>query len=423
MRTYIFYVFLLFFLPVQAQEKKDKPQQKQTPIKTLLKDARAAIKNNKDQKNKEKTLLEALKRNDLSNREKAEIYFTAAALEHNLNDQENLKAYLKQKYDTVAYYNTMLQASRYALLCDSIDTIADAKGKVSPKFRGKNRELLLLYRPNIYLGGCFFLRKNDYAKTYEYMSMYTDFSKQALLAGNTKLQNDTLLAVTTYYSVLSAYNSKKPQDALRYLDAAISYADSVKSPVLQEYKVRCLESLGRKDEWLEQLNEGIKAYPKHDFFFITLSRHYEEGGKYDMSIALADSMLQNVQDATIYWYCKSLMYLYKEQWLSSAKMAEVVLNHDSTHVNALYNMAVSYVNEAANYALTACNDIRNPKSRTDREYIQELYRKALLPAEKLRSLRPDAVQSWAPLLYRIYLNLNMGNEFSEIEQVIRDNKK
>jgi len=423
MRKYILYIIMLLFLPLQAQDKKEKPQQKQTPLKTLLKDARAAIKNNKDQKNKEKTLLEALKRTDLTNRDKADIYYTVSALEHNLNDQENLKAYLKQKYDTAAYYNTMLQASRYILLCDSLDTLPDEKGKVSPKYRNKNREQLLLYRPNIYLGGRFFLRKNDYAKTYDYMSLYTELPRTSLLSGNAKMQNDTLLSVTTYYAVLSAYNSKKPANALLYLDDAISYADSAKCPILQEYKVRCLESLQRKDEWKEQLQKGLDTYPLHDYFYITMAKHFEDSAMYDQCIALADSMLEHVQDSPLYWYSKSLMYLYKEQWMKSAEMADVVLQHDSLHVNALYNKAICYVNEAANFSLTACSDIRNPKSRTDREHIQRLFRQALPPSEKLRQLRPDAISSWGPLLYRIYLNLNMGEEFAEIEKVINKSKK
>lgn len=422
LRKCIFIICLFLFLFSWAEDKKEKAP-KQTPIRVLLKDARTAIKNKRDQKNKEKSILEALKRDDLSNTERAEIYFMASALEHSLNDQENLKAYLKQKYDTAGYYNTMLEASRYALLCDSVDVLPNAKGKVKPRFRSKNRELLLLYRPNIYLGGRFFLRKADYARTFEYMSTYTDFPKQPILQSLTKLQEDTLLQHSNYYSVLSAYNSKQPTKALRYIDAAIEYADSSKSPVLQEYKVRCLQSLERKDEWFEQLQLGLNLYPKHDYFFLNLANFYEEENRYDDVINLADSMLEHVQDASIYWYSKSLMYLHKENWLKSAQMADSVLVRDTVHVNALYNKGLSYVNEAADFFIKACNDVRNPKSKQDREHLQSLYRAAKHPCEELRRLRPDAVNSWAPLLYRIYLNLNMGDEFSEIEQILKERKK
>ncbi len=405
-----------------AEDKKAKAP-KPTPVRTLLKDARAAIKNKRDQKNKEKTLQDALKREDLSNADKAEIYFTMAALERSLNDQENLKAYLKQNYDTAAYYNTMLLASQYAILCDSVDTLPDAKGRVSASFRSKNRDMLLLYRPNIYLGGRFFLKKADYAKIYDYMSLYTDLRNHPLLKDHAKLQNDTLLAISSYYSVLGAYNSKQLSNALRHMDLAISFADSLRSPILQEYKVRCLKDLKRDAEWLEQLKKGLENYPKHDYFFTNLANYYEEQKLYDEAIVLADSMLNHVQDATIYWYTKSLMYLDKEQWLKSAEMADKVLAKEPEHINALYNKAVSFVNEAADYAQTACNDVRDPKSRTDREYMQKLYREAKHPSEEIRRLRPDAKASWGPLLYRVYLNLNMGEEFSEVEKVVKELSK
>lgn len=422
LRKCLFYILLVSVLASYAEEKKAKAP-KQTPVRTLLKEARTAIKNNRDQRNKEKSILEALKREGLTNDQKAEIYLTASALEHSLNDQENLKAYLKQKYDTAAYYNTMLEASRYAILCDSIDTLANESGKVKPRYRGKNRDQLLLYRYNIYQGGRFFLRKSDYKNAYKYMSLYSDLAKHPLLVGHAKMQNDTLLQYSTYYSVLSAYNSNLHSDALRYIDSAISFADSSKCPVLQEYKVRCLQALKKDDEWLAQLKYGVNHYPKHDYFFVNLSKYYEDNKMQDECLALADSMLEHVQDATIYWYTKSLMFLHKEQWLKCVEMADVVLQREPEHINALYNKAVSYVNEAADFAMTACNDVRNPKCRQDREHLQSLYRNAKQPSEDLRRLRPDAVSSWAPLLYRIYLNLNMGDEFSEIEKVIKDNQK
>jgi hypothetical protein len=36
--------------------------------------------------------------------------------------------------------------------------------------------------------------------------------------------------------------------------------------------------------------------------------------------------------------------------------------------------------------------------------------------ERYRQLRPDDAKRWKPILYDAYLNLNMGKEFSEINQ-------
>ena len=39
--------------------------------------------------------------------------------------------------------------------------------------------------------------------------------------------------------------------------------------------------------------------------------------------------------------------------------------------------------------------------------------------ERYRQLAPDQKQKWAPVLYTIYLNLNMGKEFDEIDRLMK----
>ena len=38
--------------------------------------------------------------------------------------------------------------------------------------------------------------------------------------------------------------------------------------------------------------------------------------------------------------------------------------------------------------------------------------------ERVRQLQPENKDRWAPLLYRIYLNLNMGKEFDEMDHIL-----
>jgi hypothetical protein len=44
-----------------------------------------------------------------------------------------------------------------------------------------------------------------------------------------------------------------------------------------------------------------------------------------------------------------------------------------------------------------------------------LYRKALVPMDEVRELQPKDLERWGNPLYRIYLNLNMGDKFREID--------
>jgi hypothetical protein len=53
--------------------------------------------------------------------------------------------------------------------------------------------------------------------------------------------------------------------------------------------------------------------------------------------------------------------------------------------------------------------------------MRQAYQKALPYLETYRKLMPDEKNKWAPVLYRIYLNLNMGKQFDEIDKLL--NKK
>ena len=48
--------------------------------------------------------------------------------------------------------------------------------------------------------------------------------------------------------------------------------------------------------------------------------------------------------------------------------------------------------------------------------------RALPYLEKYRKLEPNEVGKWSLPLYTIYLNLNMGKEFDEIDKVMNNNR-
>ena len=49
--------------------------------------------------------------------------------------------------------------------------------------------------------------------------------------------------------------------------------------------------------------------------------------------------------------------------------------------------------------------------------VKKFYEEAKPYYEKARQLKPDQKDLWAPGLYRVYYNLNMGPEFEEIEKL------
>lgn len=418
MRRIVFLILFMLMCIVAGAQKKEK-QKEPTPLKTLLREAKTAIKNGRDQAKSVKVLQEAVARAGLTCEEKAEIRFMQSSLNVSMNDGENMKAYLKQNYDTASFFNTLLDASRYALMCDSMDTAPNAKGKVKARYRTKNRDLLMRHRANIYAGGRFYLRKNDYAKAIPFFTMYIDMLNEPLLAGNTSLLADTLLNRSSFYATVAAYNNNQPDVALRYIEKAIEAADKSQKPNLQEYKVRCLAAVGDSVNWLDALYDGCESYPLHDYFFTQLMEYFDQTGKYDYGLELADTMLSRVQDIPLYWYCKSVMYLRQNDNDRCIAMCDSVLNRDSLHVNAWRNKGVCMLNKAIEFGEVACYDMHNPRCREDRKKLQRYYQDARLPFERLRQLLPERKDIWASALYRIYLHLNMGKEFDEIEKLLK----
>ena len=69
---------------------------KEVKLATLHKAANLAIKNSNGQDNAKKNLLGALTRTTLSEKDRANIYYTCALLDESLNSVQNTKAYLKQ---------------------------------------------------------------------------------------------------------------------------------------------------------------------------------------------------------------------------------------------------------------------------------------------------------------------------------------
>ena len=163
---------------------------------------------------------------------------------------------------------------------------------------------------------------------------------------------------------------------------------------------------------------GTQLYPQHNYFFLHLMDVYAERKQYDDGIALCDSMISQVGDSAIYWYGKSRMYIAKQEYDSCIVSSEKAIELEPMMDGAYYDKGMSYLNKALIFSETVCNDIRNPKCKADRAKLMELYRCAQKPMEKVRELCPDDSERWASPLYRIYLNLNMGKEFAEMEKIL-----
>ena len=75
--------------------------------------------------------------------------------------------YLKQKVDTVKLFDLTKRLFTVGERLDSIDMMPDKKGKVSLEYRKDNAQRLTNYRPNLFFGGAYYVRKQNFAKAFD----------------------------------------------------------------------------------------------------------------------------------------------------------------------------------------------------------------------------------------------------------------
>lgn len=392
---------------------KNKKEKAQKPVKmsALYKAASTAIKNSSGQDGARTNLINALSRPELKDKDKAEIYYTAAKLYESSNSVENRKAYLKQQYDTAMFFNTLLNMYEQLRLCDSVDAIPNAQEKVRLKYSKKTIELRQKHIKNILNGSKFFLRKGDYASAYGYLdAFYT----------HTNVKRDTLLYRLAYQAALCGYLTNQPKHTLKYIDKAIEAATRGDKPILQEYKVRTYALLKNDSLWVRELHTGVNLYPEYDYFFVNLVDWYNSHRMTKEACELADSLIKVVSaDKAIYWYTKCKMKLLENDYEACIQFADSTIKRDPTFVDAYYNKGISYLNMAVIKKETACNNIHDKRFAEDRKAIQDLYAHAMPCMEKVRELQPDLIDRWGSPLYRIYMNLNKGKEFDEVDKLLK----
>ena len=80
----------------------------------------------------------------------------------------NERMYKHQDIDTLKLFTLNRRIFTIAERLDSVDALPDKKGRVDPDYRKDNSLRLLGYRPNLFFGGAYHLRKGDFLTAYDY---------------------------------------------------------------------------------------------------------------------------------------------------------------------------------------------------------------------------------------------------------------
>lgn len=369
--------------------------------KKELSQARQYIKSKKNYDKAEQLMTKLLA--DTTMRQDKRIYQVWLEAVKGQYDQANERLYLNQRQDTAAFFSLTRRMFAIAQTLDSVESRPNVKGKVKIEYRQKNSAMLSTYRPNLYNAGTFHLRKSEWQKGYEYMDTYIDCARQPLFEQYQYSTTDPRMADAAYWATYCAYRTNNAENTLKYAELALG--DTLHTGYTLQFTCEAYRWQGNTQAYESTLLKGFRHDPHYAYFFPRLIELYNSEGRYSESLALSDSALSVCDSCQLFLFAKSSTLLQTGQWEESLRYSQrIIMLNDS--------MAETYLN-----AGTACTNIAD--SCQDRLQARSYFQRARTYIEYYRQLMPSEQDKWAPLLYRIYLNLNLGRQFDEIDRLLR----
>ena len=392
---------LLILLITPCLTAAQKP--KASTIRQELDQARSIIKSGKDFDKAERLMVDLLK--DANNKDNKKIYLTWFEAVRAQYTAANERLYLKAKQDTAEFFNYTQRMFTILEALDSVDMRPNKKGRVDIEYRQKHAELLDAYRPNLFNAGTYHLRKGDYQQAYAYFEKYIDCDRQPLFTGRNYTANDNRMPEAAYWATFSAYKMMDAVLTLRHRELALR--DSSKASFTLQYIAEARRWMKDQELYVETLEEGFYRFPTFSYFFPRLMDAYTSEGQLEKALSLADKAIEACDTCELYYFAKATTLLRLGRYGECIKVSEQIISINPNLAEAYFNAGTSYINIALKL-----------NERKDKKQIRQLYQKARPYMERYRQLMPKEKEKWGPALYRIYLNLNMGKQFDEIDRLL-----
>ena len=372
--------------------------------KKELSQARTYIKSGKDYDKAERLMTDLLKK-DSASRDNKKVYQTWFEAVQKQYEAANERLYLKQKQDTAAFFNLTQRLFTVAETLDSIDARPDKKGRVNTEYRQRHAQLLDNYRANIYNGGNYFIRKNNYQQAFSFFETYIDCARQPLFEAFNYDSTDARMPEAAYWATYAAYKQHDPVQTLRHRKLALQ--DSAKANFTLMYIAEARLWMNDHELYAETLEEGFRRFPQFHYFFPRLVDYYNKNGLTEKALAAADSALAVNDSSELFLLVKGTMLLKLERWAECITYSERLMNMNDSLPEPYFNAGTAYLNLAEKL-----------DAKKDKKLRKSAFISAQMMMERYRALEPEEQQKWAPALYRIYLNLNLGRQFDEIDRLL-----
>lgn len=383
-------------LPIMAQKKE-------------IATAKDYVKSGKNLDKAQASMEKLLK--DSVNRTNKKIWVVLYDAINKQYEQGNEKLYLKEKYDTVSLFNLTLQLFQVAQQLDSVEMLADKKGRVEIEYRKSHAEYLNQIRPNLYNGGAWLVRKQKYAEAYRFFDMYIGCATSPLFKGYNYQGKDKLIPTAAYWTVYCGYKLQDTKATLHHSYEALK--DTLHYDYMLQYLAETYKLEKDTARYVQTLYDGFYHSPQFPFFFPRLVDYYASEGNLDSAMEIVDMALVVDSLNENYLFSKGTILLNQGKYKECIAICDPLIEKNDSLAEAYYNAGVSYFNLAVEL------DKQNQVSKKKHQAINNLYKNAMPYLEKYRKLEPSAKDKWALPLYTIYLNLNKGAEFDEIDKLMK----
>lgn len=373
--------------------------------------ARDLLKADKELNKAEKSMRTLLE--DSANRTNTKIWVVLCDVLIKQYEQGNEKLYLKQKYDTAAFFSVTKRMYETMASFDSIDARLYTPTPIRPKYRARHAQLLNSIRPNLFNGGTYFIHTKDYNTAYDYFDNYIKSDKQSLFVGYDYEHKDALMPHAAYWAMYCGYKLKDTEKTMRHL--RLAERDTSMLNFVRQYEADAY--LVQKDtaKYLKALQEGFKEYPNFAFFFPRLVEYYVKKGDNEMALRITDKALEADSTSVLFRFTKSTALLNLGRYKECIDICLQLIKENDKFADAYCNIGLAYFDQAIELA-------KMQQNRSKRAKINKLYETAMPYLEQYKKLAPKARDKWLAPLYTIYLNLNMGKEFDEIDRLRNENK-
>ena len=345
------------------------------------------------------------------------LYELAAKAQIQINDVENEKVYLNKACDTAKLFESTRQIFHYIHKADSVERAEMAFMGKKPMVDYDKVKILKRYYKNLVAGTRYFYTRKNYKEAQRHLEMLLSLANSPLWLETPVDTFSSEHIMNAYMFTYSAFNNANFEVVERYKSLLLS-DDNYCISALEIY-ARTANDRGQTERFEDYLEMGVASVPLHDYFFDELATLYISDQRYAHAVELADQILAVDPSSVKALYLKAFSLYQTEDEKACLEVSKRLVELDTSHtyIDANYYAGKLIMNELETIYLPT--RIRSKAFEVAKNEMKRVCSEARPYLERYRKYAPSQHEKWAPLLYRIYLELNMGTEFEDVSRFVQ----